>query len=426
MKLDISNEDSYFMYNFIQEIIDKCGARMPCSPQEQKAALTIKNEMDKVCDSCEIEKFYCHPRAFLGFIKVIIVLTLVSYIAFFFLPLNLPFYWIQGLTTTSFILNLISILILWNEFFNYREFIDPLFKNKESQNVIGKFKPKGKLEKIIIFSGHHDSALQFNLLKTLKIGYPIIIFAGLIVLFIWFITSGLIFILSFVNLFAFQDFFIFSIVLFIFGVPALISLFFFVSSGEKANKVPGAVDNLSAVGIVLGLGRYLQKNKHLIPNNTEIRLISFGCEEAGLRGAYRYVERHKDELMEYDAECVNMDAIQTPQSISIINFEPSTRTKHSETVVNKLIKAAKNTEINIKSSSLGGSGSFEKVFGQITGGTDATAFSKSNIKAANISAMNLKRMLEFYHQPGDTPDKIEKGALESVLKVCLNYIMLED
>ncbi len=426
MKLDISIEDSNFMYNFIQDIIDKCGPRMPCSPQEQKAALMIKNEMDNVCDSSEIEKFHCNPHAFLGFIKVIIVLTLVSFILFFLLSFNLPFYWTQGLTITSFILNLLSLLILWNEFFNYREFIDPLFKSKESQNVIGKFKPIGKLKKIIIFSGHHDSALQFNLLKVLKIGYPIIIFLGLIVLFIWFIISGLIFILSFVNLLVFQGFFVFTIVLFIIGVPALIALFFFVSSGEKANKVPGAVDNLSAVGIVLGLGRYLQKNKHLIPNNTEIRLISFGCEEAGLRGAYRYVERHIDELKEYNTECINMDAIQTPQNISIINFEPSTRTKHSEIVVNKLIKAAENAEINIKSSSLGGSGSFEKIFGQITGGTDATAFSKSNVKAANISAMNLKKMLEFYHQPGDTPDKIEKGALENVLKMCLNYIILKD
>jgi hypothetical protein len=426
VEIEISNEDSTYMYDLIEEIINKCGPRMPCSPQEHKAATLIRNEMDKTCDSSETEKFHCHPRAFLGFIRVIIVLTLVSFILFFLLPLNLPFYWILGLTISSFILSLLSILILWNEFFNYREFIDPLFKRKESQNVIGKFKPNGELKKILIFSGHHDSALQFNLLKSLKIGYPIMIFVGLIVLFLWFITSGLIFILSFVYLYAFQGFFIFSIVLFIIGIPPLISLFFFVSSGEKANKVPGAVDNLSAVGIVLGLGRYLQKNKHLIPNNTEIRLISFGCEEAGLRGAYRYVERHLDELMEYNAECVNMDAIQTPQSISIINFEPSTRTKHSEIVVNKLIKAAQNAEINIKSSSLGGSGSFEKIFGQITGGTDATAFSKSNIKAANISAMNLKKMLEFYHQPGDTPDKIEKGALENVLKICLNYIILED
>jgi hypothetical protein len=414
------------MYNFIQELINQCGPRMPCSFQEQKAATFIKNQLDKVCDYSNIEKFHCYPRAFLGFIKVIIVLTLVSFITYFLISLDLPFYWIQWLLFIVFILNLSSMLILWNEFFNYREFIDPLFKLRESQNVIGQFKSRGELKRIIIFSSHHDSALQFNLLRLLKKGYPVIIFLGLIVLFLWFVISGLIFILSFINLFSFKDFFVFTLIMFIIGIPAFIGLFFFVSPGERANKVPGAVDNLSAVAIIIGLGRFLKNNRHIIPESTEIRLISFGCEEAGLRGAYRYVERHLDELKEYDTECINMDAIQTPQGISIIKFEPSTRTKHSDIVVHKMIKAAENAKIAVKSSALGGSGPIEKILGQITGGTDATAFSKFNIKAANISAMNLKKMVEFYHQPNDTPDKIEKGALEGVLSICLNYLLLNN
>jgi hypothetical protein len=76
----------------------------------------------------------------------------------------------------------------------------------------------------------------------------------------------------------------------------------------------------------------------------------------------------------------------------------------------------------VKTSALGGSNIFEKIFGQVTGGTDATAFSKAGIKAANISAMDLNKMLKFYHQPTDTLDKIEKGSLERVLKICLAYI----
>ena len=424
MNLKVTIEDSPYMYNFIKEIIDSCGPRMPCSPQEKNAANMIKNEMDKFCDHTEIEPFYCHPRAFLGYIKVIIVFTLISFILYFLIPIYYNFYWISSIVAISFILNLLSMLILWNEFFNYREFIDPFFKKKESQNVIGTFKPKGELKKVLIFSGHHDSALQFNLLKYLKIGYPIIIFLGLIILFLWFLVSGLIFILTLVYLDIYKSFFIFTLILFILGIPSLVALFFFVSFGEKANKVPGAVDNLSAVSIVLGLGKFLEKNRELIPENTEIRLISFGCEEAGLRGAYRYVEKHLDELKNLDAECVNMDAIQSPNSISIIDFEPSTRTHHSEIVAQKLIKAAQNAKLNVRTSSLGGSGSLEKIFGQISGGTDATAFSKFKVKSANISAMDLKKMLDFYHQPTDTVDKIDKGALENVLKLCINYILL--
>ena len=120
-----------------------------------------------------------------------------------------------------------------------------------------------------------------------------------------------------------------------------------------------------------------------------------------------------------------MDAIQSISNISIIDFEPTTRTKHSDVVVKKIISAAKNSEIKLQTSVLGGSSKLEKLLGQITGGTDATAFSKAKIKAANISAMDLKKMLGFYHQPTDTVDKIEKGSLENVLKICISYIIGE-
>jgi hypothetical protein len=395
---------------------------MPCSPQEAQAAEMIKKELEIVCDEAVIEPFSCNPRAFLGYIKVDIVLVLLSFISFFLIPLNLFNYWGYVMSFLSFSLNLLAILIIWNEFFNYREFIDPLFKSKNSQNVIGKINSKEDTKKILIFSGHHDSALEFNLLTHLKIGYPIVIFLGLIVIVLWLLTSIVVTLLMLVNLFFFEAFFLFALILFLLSIPAFIGLFFFVSFGKKANNVPGAVDNLSAVAIVLAIGKILKRNQDFIPNNTEIRLISFGCEEAGLRGAFRYVDKHREELKRLDAECINMDAIQSLKNISIIDFEPSTRTKHSEVVVEKIVKAAKSSQIEINASALGGSSGFEKVFGQVTGGTDATAFSKAGIKAANISAMNLNKMLKFYHQPTDTLDKIEKGSLERVLQICIAYI----
>ena len=425
LEINISKENSDYMNEIIKNIIEECGPRMPCSSQEAQSAEIIKKELEKTCDDVELESFSCNPRAFLGYIKIEIILVLTSFILFFLIPLNLTYYWGYVMTILSFVLNLIAFLIIWNEFFNYNEFIDPLFKSKESQNVVGRIHPKDETKRVLIFSGHHDSALEFNLLTRLKIGYPILILLGISIMLIWFITSIIIVLLILINLFYFELFFVFILTLFIIGVPAFLGLFFFVSFGEKANTVPGAVDNLSAVAIVLALGRYLNSNKEIIPKNTEIRLISFGCEEAGLRGAFRYVSAHFKELKKYDAECVNMDAIQSKNNISVIDFEPSTRTKHSEIVVEKIFNAAKFSKIKVKASALGGSSTIAKIFGQVTGGTDATAFSKAGIKAANISAMNLNKMLNFYHQPTDTLDKIEEGSLERVLKICIAYITNE-
>jgi len=130
LNYNISKDDSKYMYEIIQSIIDECGPRMPCSSQEAQGAEIIKNELELVCDDVDLEPFSCNPNAFLGFIKVDIVLVLLSFISFFLIPLNLFNYWGYLMSFISFGFNLIAFLILWNEFFNYREFIDPLFKSR--------------------------------------------------------------------------------------------------------------------------------------------------------------------------------------------------------------------------------------------------------------------------------------------------------
>jgi hypothetical protein len=424
MEIELSEEDSKYMYGFIEKIINECGPRMPCSIQEKKAAQMIKREFNDLSDDSQIEVFTCHPRAFLGFIKVIVFMTLISFFLFFLsFQGNLTLIG-QILIIVSFSLNIFADLILWNEFFNYREFIDPLFKEKKSQNVIGKFNAKEDSENLLIFSGHHDSALEFNLLKRLKIGYVILILIGLLGLFLWSFLSFVFLIISLIGFLIPNTLYLISLILFIISIPSFIGMLFFVSRGEKANKVPGAVDNLSAVAILIGIARYLKKNQSFIPPNTEIRLISFGCEEAGLRGSRRYVQAHHDELIAKNSECVNMDAIQAVNNITLIDYEPSTRTHHSQQVISKLKESASLIGEKVLHSSLGGQKGISKLFGQISGGTDATSFSKAKIHSANISAMDLREMIKFYHQSTDTTDKIQKGALEKVLRLCLAYIKI--
>ena len=416
------------MYDIIQQIIDKCGPRMPCSPQEAKGAEIIKEELEETCDEVTIEPFTCHPRAALGWIRIDLLMGLLSFSLFLLIQLFIDSYWVYILSILSTLLIFLALLIAWEEFFCYKEFIDPIFKKKDSQNVIGNIKPKGEIKKIIIFSGHHDSALQFNLLRYLKYGYAVIIFLGLGILFFWFFASVLFIILSIFTFLLdltliYQIFFNLVIWLLIIGAIPLLTLFFFVTPGKRANKVPGAVDNLSAIAVILGIGRYLKNYKEIILENTEIRIISFGSEEAFLRGAYRYVEAHLEELQKYDTECINLDAIQSKDNISFSDKEPTTRTIHSEEVVQKLIKAAKLVGVKAKIASLGGGSFLEKIVGLMGGGTDAAAFSKSNIKASTITGLSLLKMVHFYHQETDTPDKIEKGVLENTLKICVGYII---
>ncbi|MFW9826857.1 MAG: M28 family metallopeptidase [Candidatus Thorarchaeota archaeon] len=423
MNIDVSKEDSEYMYNFIQRVINEVGPRMSCSPQEAGAAKIIKNELEKSCDQVEMENFTCHPKAFLGWIKLDMIMILISILLYFLNLVLIDFFWLTIVAIVSFLLISIPFIIMWEEFFNYREFIDPLFRKMSSQNVIGKFKPTEEVKKVVIFSSHMDTAVEFKLMKLLGWKFIPIAFIVIIIMLIWLVLSFLNLSFILIGFYNLKTLFITTMIwTLIIGSPFIILLYFFVPLGDKGNLVPGACDNLSSCAVIQAIGRYLKNNRKIIPPNTEIRLISFGCEEVGLRGAYRYVQAHNKELNEFDAMVVNIDGLEKPDHFHIIEFEPTTRTWHSELVIKKLLKAAEDADI--KAERLG-SGRLEKTLGRLSGGSDAAAFSKAGIKAAFINAADWKNRSSYYHQSGDTLDKIEKGTLENAFKICITFILNE-
>ena len=319
MNLEISKEDADYMYSIVEKIIDKIGPRMPCSPQEAQGAEIIKDELAKSCDETSLEKFTCHPKAFLGWIKLDCVMVFFSMLLYIFMQFTANLIVLQALAIISFSLIIFALLIIKEEFFNYKEFIDPIFREKPSQNVVGRFKSKGELKKILIFSSHNDSALEFKLAKQLGLGWIPLAFGGILIMLIWVIISFINLIIMLIGYSMLRDYFlVFSIWLLIIGAPCFIELFLFVPRGDKGNTVPGACDNLSSCSVIIGLSRYLKRNREIIPENTEIRLISFGCEEAGLRGSYRYAAAHLDELSQYDAIVFNMDGLDIPDGFKVI------------------------------------------------------------------------------------------------------------
>lgn len=423
MNVEISKELDDYMHNFVLKIVNEVGPRMPCSPQEAKAAQLIKEEFEKTCDHVVVEPFTCYPKAFLGWIKLDIILTLMSLIIYLIMQVMTEFALLLIFAIISSILAFMPIIVVREEFFNYKEFIDPLFRKKPSQNVIGSFKSKGELKKILIFSSHMDTALEFKLLKLLGWWFIPIAFIGIFTMLIWFILSLVNLIFIVLGLLTLKSLLLpAAIWILIIAGPCLVALFFFVPLGDKGNVVPGAVDNMSSCSIVQALARYLKKNRDVIPENTEIRLISFGCEESGLRGSYRYAAAHLEELKKYDALVVNMDGTETPDKIRIVEFEPTTKTRHSEEVVQKLVVAARDVGIEAKRA---GAGKVEKVAGKLSGGSDAAAFSKAGIKASMINSADWINRSSYYHQSTDTPDKIQKGTLENTLKICISFIMNE-
>lgn len=417
-----SGDYTTYMFDIINKVIKEAGCRIPCSANERKGATIIAEEMKQMCDEVDVEAFEIAPNAFLGWIRLDVGIILISYLLYFLTSLfqspivKVVFYVIS----TAIVI--VGVLILWEEFFNYKEFTDKWYKKQKSQNVIGKIHGAGETKRVIIFSGHIDSAIRFNLLEYFHYLYPIICFLGIFTFFIWAGASiyNLVFAV-FGQMGVIDEFFKY---LFMISLPAIILLFFFLPLSEKEqNTVPGAVDNLSAIAIVLALGKYLKEHPEFVPSNTEIRLIGFGCEEAGLRGAYRYVEMHSKELKALDTFMINMDGIQDERFLKIMEIEPTTRTVHSKELTNILFEAGQLTGVKITKM---GKDFMDQFIGLISGGTDAAAFSKAKIKATSVVGMNFIQAGNYYHQTKDTPDKIRPESLNKMLKLLVKSIELID
>ncbi|MHA1386230.1 MAG: M28 family peptidase [Candidatus Helarchaeota archaeon] len=225
-----------------------------------------------------------------------------------------------------------------------------------------------------------------------------------------------------------------AIVILINWLPSLIFLFFFTAT----KGVPGAIDNLSGVAISLCVAKILNdwkvNNLDLYPKNTEVIIAAFGSEEAGLVGAYEFAKKHSKEFNKIETTCVNMDSIMNSKVLNFYTKEDTTRTILDRKIVDKLVKIAKEFDINHEVISMPSFG----------GGTDAAGLVRGGLRATSIECIPREDYMFFYHTTRDDINIINKKrrpcddhgtkwnnrnvrcAFENTLKVCIGYLKLVD
>jgi hypothetical protein len=407
----IEKADLDYAYEFIKRICTDIGPGSPCSLQEHARAAAIKTEIEKVTDEARTEGFVCAPEAFLKWFEFASALAVVAALFYYIglLPYHPLFITTIGLGIAVFIL-----VIMVMEFILQREFIDGLFPKKPSENIIGIVKPKSprKPKRILIFGGHHDSALRFNYLHHFKLGY--FVAEGILIFGVGIFAVGL-FLRWIMLMFALPWTWLVT------GFPWYIGIFLpicvfigftFTEREKNGGSVPGAIDNLSAVSILLVIGRILKRHPEILPADTEIRLVSFGCEEAGTRGSRAYVRAHEAELRAADAVFVNIESIYDPE-IEIFTGDRNGTIRNSPDIVRRLAQAAEAAQAPSRISPFPFAG----------GGTDALPFREKGIRAACLFSMKIpSQMVQFYHQPSDTYDKVNPKALQHAIQIAVEFI----
>ncbi len=411
----ITETDAQYAFDIVKTICTEVGPGLPGSPQERERAAILQKEFESHLGAANvaIEEFTFAPEALFGHQRVSAVTMLMAAL------LNISIGRLTGVSPwltagAALVFSIIPLLLYIIEFHLGFEFVDPLFKKKQSINVIGTLRKPGSqnVKRLIILSGHHDSALEFTWLRLFGKAYSIAyatIFIGMIALLALSIIqlTGLITgdagivqlgTLGWVML-------VYPI------VPSIIFTMFFTRGRKNGGVVPGAADNLSASALTLAMCRFLVNNPATIPDDTEIRFISFGSEEAGVRGSRRYVERHLDELKSLETRVLNYETVAHPE-IAIITSDMNGTLKYAPEMVQSVVAAAERAGVPYKVSP-----------GYLGAGSDAVPFCKAGLKAATLLPFKVpQQMAAFYHQMWDRPEVLTIEPLINVLKLTFEWV----
>lgn len=410
MRLTNGASDSTYKYmvDGIRYICENFKERAPGTHSERKAQKFLKTQLENWADEVEMEDFHLHPKAFMGWIPLAGIICILSVF----------FYWLtykgvvqnSALAVVSVIMTLFAVSCLVVEFLMYREYVDFLFPQRISRNVMARRKPTGEVKRRIVFCGHTDAANEWTYslhggLKSLaavmggSIGGLIGISLFNIIWMIYDLAGGL----------YISKFWLFMGVVQLILVPFFIAILFFINWKVV---VDGANDNLTADFISMAVLKEMSE-KYKRYENTEVCCLLTGSEEAGLRGAVAYAKRHQQELTEVETVVIAMDTMREIEQLQIYTQGCTGTQKNSNAVAELLYQAGVNCGIEMKETDI------------YPGAVDAEGFSRYGIESVGFCGVNHDPKT-YYHTRLDTADNINPQCINLSLDICLEAAELYD
>lgn len=394
----------------IKKVCKEIGPRFSGTEAEKKSIEYMSEELKTCCDDVKIDSYSVHPKAFLGWIPLSVVLMSISSVLFFVAQ----FFGIVPLFYVPVAFAAVCIFFIITEFLFYGETLDKFLPKKTSYNTYGIRKASGETKRRIIFAGHADSAMEwrFTYYANGKLLYPVVGGALIGVVFCTvcsiivavkgstdpdFVASQTVDILSYIML---------GFIVFFIGAS-----FFY----DKKRIVEGANDDLTGCFSSIAVLKFMQDNDIRF-ENTEVVALCTGSEEVGLRGAKDFCKKHGKDFSDVETVFVALDTVRDFDHMTIYSKD-MTGTVQNSLEACKLVreggKIAGFDDIPFKSIPLGS--------------TDAAAVTKSKcgIKAAAFCAMD-PTPARYYHTRLDTHENLDLKAIEAGLDICLETAFLFD
>lgn len=406
MKVSKEIRDAAVDYSFdsIKYICEEIGPRESGMPNERKAQEWLKKELldNGWADEAVIENFTVSRHGLVGFTKIVSVFMVIA------AALQFVAYFVGGTAATvchalTIALAALSLLTTVLEFLMYKPFIDPLLPKTQSGNVYARYKSAGETKRRIIFSGHCDSAYEWTLMKI----KPAFMITVIVFCIVGLLGSSAIVIADLAR--AATP--VWSLAVTSVFIPFYVLLFFFCTFKVV---VPGANDNLTGVLASVSVLKCL-KESGIRFENTEVDVVLTGSEEAGLRGAFAWAKKHRDEILDSNVETVfvGLETLRDWDYLNIYNRDLTGTIAHDAGAVKLLDKAS------------AACGRPLKHFSVFFGASDAAAITKSGLRATCLAGMD-PTPADYYHNVKDTADNMDRKTYSLGLDIAIEAAEIFD
>jgi hypothetical protein len=175
----------------------------------------------------------------------------------------------------------------------------------------------------------------------------------------------------------------------------------------RSDVVPGANDNLAAVGALLAIAQALRDRP---PEGVRVLLLSTGSEESFSEGMQAFGERHFGELERDRTEVVCLECLGGERLI-VLEGEGMLRMRdYPIEMREELARAAARARVRIARGV------------RTVGATDALIALRAGYRCVTLASVEETKLPLNYHWPSDVPSALHWQTIEDAIAVCLELI----
>jgi hypothetical protein len=175
----------------------------------------------------------------------------------------------------------------------------------------------------------------------------------------------------------------------------------------RSAVVPGANDNLSAVGVLLAVARSLREKP---VKGVRVLLISTGSEESFSEGMQAFGERHFSELDPRQTEFLCLECLGGPTLI-VLEAEGMLKMRHYPPAMREsLAQAAARAGVPITRGI------------RTVAATDGIIALRAGYPTVTLASVTHTKLPLNYHWPTDQPDNLHWETIEQAIAVCNSFL----